>query len=174
MKDKVKVAFLDRDGVINRKAAEHDYIKKPEEFQLLKGVPAAIRLLNHYGYKVIIVTNQRGIARKLMTKADLTTIHEKMHQELAVQGAFVDKIYYCPHDIIDNCSCRKPKIGMLLQAEAEYPVNKSLSFMVGDSLSDIQAGISFGVSPILIGEAAGSFPCAADLLTAVRKLILTE
>lgn len=174
VRDKVKVVFVDRDGVINRKAAEHDYVKRPEEFQLLEGAAEAIRLLNHQGYKVIIVTNQRGIARKLMTEADLTNIHKQMQQDLAAKGAVVDKIYYCPHDIFENCSCRKPKIGMLLQAEAEFRINKRLSFMVGDSMSDIQAGVSFGVNPILIGEAFGPIPYAADLLTAVRELIIKD
>jgi D-glycero-D-manno-heptose 1,7-bisphosphate phosphatase len=169
---KVKVVFLDRDGVINQKAKEHDYIKKPEDFLLLSGVANAIQLLNHHHYKVIVVTNQRGIARKMMTDDDLINIHEKMKHDLKKENAYIDKIYYCPHNIDENCNCRKPKIGMFLQVAADFAVDKINSYMVGDSISDMEAGIAFGIKPIFIGSNIEDFLCADNLLAAVRDMIV--
>ncbi len=169
---KVEVVFLDRDGVINQKAKEHDYIKKTEDFHLLSGVAKAIQLLNQHHFKVIVVTNQRGIARKMMTDNDLMNIHEKMKCDLKKENAYIDKIYYCPHNSNENCNCRKPKIGMFLQAEVDFAVDKINSYMVGDSISDMKAGIAFGVKPIFIGSTIGDFLCADNLLAAVRNIIV--
>ena len=149
-----KIAFLDRDGVINVKASEHDYIKKPSEFVFLPMAKEAIRLLNQAGYKVIVISNQRGIARNLMTIEDLKAIHHYMCLSLDEVGANIDSIYVCPHDK-GCCSCRKPGIGLFLQAEKVYLVDKERSWMIGDSKSDIEAGIKYGVKTIKIGERCG-------------------
>lgn len=169
---KISAVFLDRDGVINQKATEHDYIKRCEDFHLLPGAAKAIQLLNQHCYKVIIVTNQRGIARGMMTEDTLSHIHEKMNQDLKLQNAFIDRIYYCPHDVTANCTCRKPRIGMFLQAALEFDIGKETSFMVGDSLSDIESGINFGIKPILIGSAIEGVLTADDLLAAVSTIII--
>jgi histidinol-phosphate phosphatase family protein len=167
-----KAVFLDRDGVINQKAQEHDYIKSQDEFQLIEGAAKAIHLLNEQGYKVIVVTNQRGIARGLMTEQDLITIHEKMNNELQKHGASINGIYYCPHDIDVHCHCRKPKTGMLEQAAVDFNINKEASYMVGDSQSDIEAGVNFGIKAILVGLRLEGVLYAADLLSAVKNIIL--
>jgi len=142
-----KTVFLDRDGLINVKAPEHDYIKSPSDFKLLKKVPEAVKLLNDNGYLVLVVTNQRGIARGLMTVRDLERIHSYMSEELSKCGAHVDGIYVCPHNN-GECTCRKPDIGLLLKAAADHPIDKASSWMIGDSDSDVLAGERFGVRTV--------------------------
>lgn len=144
-----KIIFLDRDGVINKKAPEHDYIKTWNEFKFLAGVYKAINIFNNAGYKVIVVTNQRGVARKLMSMSDLNNIHINMCSELTNKNAKIDDIFVCPHDK-GECNCRKPQIGLFLQAEKKYQVSKKESFMIGDSKTDIEAGKSYGIKTIAI------------------------
>jgi len=143
-----KAVFLDRDGVINRKL-ENDYVKKWDEFCFLPGVFSAIEAIREKGYLVIVVTNQRGIAKGLMTEEDLEEIHRKMQKELKKHRAQVDDIFYCPHDISDNCNCRKPEPGMLIQAQKKWDIDFAQSFIIGDSESDIEAGRRVGVRGIL-------------------------
>lgn len=142
-----KTVFLDRDGLINQQAPEHDYIKSWEDFCFLPGVPEAIHKLNVAGYLVFVVTNQRGIARGMMRMEDVATIHEQMCRELARDGAFIQKVYVCPHEI-GTCTCRKPDIGLFLQAEQEFEIDKQNSWMIGDSDSDVQAGKNYGIRTI--------------------------
>ena len=149
MKD--KIAFLDRDGVVNRKAQEHEYIKTWSEFHFCDKSINGIRLLNKAGYKVIIVTNQRGIARKIMSKKDLEQIHDEMLAVIRKNGAEINAIYYCPHDI-GECNCRKPNIGMFLQAEKDFNIDKEKSFIIGDSISDMDAGEKYGIKNFLLNE----------------------
>lgn len=146
-----KIIFLDRDGVINKKAPEHDYVKTWNDFKFLPYVDKAINLFNNAGFKVIILTNQRGIARKLMSMSDLNNIHKSMCKKLTHKNAKIDDIFVCPHD--DGvCNCRKPQIGLFLKAEKKYQVNKNQSFMIGDSKTDIEAGKSYGVMTIAINK----------------------
>ncbi len=142
-----KTVFLDRDGLINVKAPEHDYIKTPLEFKLLERVSEAVRLLNDNGYLVIVVTNQRGIARGLMTAEDVDRIHLYMCEELSRHGAHLDGIYVCPHNN-GECTCRKPDIGLFLKAAEDHLIDKKASWMVGDSDSDVLAGKRFGIRTI--------------------------
>lgn len=171
MNKKVKTIFLDRDGVINLKALEGEYIKSWKEFHFLRGVIDAIRLLNDNNYRVIIITNQRGIARHLMTMQDLHVIHSSMEEVLQRHGAHIDGIYVCPHEK-GTCHCRKPDIGLFLQAEQDFPIDKSKSWMIGDSKSDIEAGRNYGIRTIAVANfillADKQFP---DLLNAVHFLI---
>lgn len=144
-----RVVFLDRDGVINHKASPHDYIKSVDEFHLLPGVGKAIHLLNQADYKVLIVTNQRGIARGLMTMKTLEEIHCFMRSTLMQFDAYIDGIFVCPHNE-GECHCRKPEIGLFIQAEQQFVVDKKHSYMIGDSESDILAGKKYGVATISI------------------------
>jgi D-glycero-D-manno-heptose 1,7-bisphosphate phosphatase len=149
---KFETVFLDRDGVINAKAAEGDYVKSWDEFRLLPGAAAAIGLLTAAGRRVIVVTNQRGIARGRFTEARLAEIHAGMRRELAVYSGRLDAIYHCPHDR-GQCSCRKPATGMLEQARLEHPgLDLSRSVLVGDSLSDLECGAAAGCQVILVGS----------------------
>ena len=169
-----RVVFLDRDGVINEPAAAHDYIKKWDEFHFINGTPEAIHDLNMAGLKVIHVTNQRGIARNLMTMEDLEDIHCHMKEKLKEDDAFIDDIFVCPHEE-GTCNCRKPKTGLFLQAEHKYNVDKMHSYMVGDSETDIQAGKNYGVRTVSIGsEDLGANHKCRNLLEAVQWIIEEE
>jgi len=142
-----KAVFLDRDGVINRKAVEHDYIKSCAEFHLLPGAGEAIGRLNKAGFLVIVVTNQQGVAKGMMSLAEVDSIHSHMRGELSKRGAHIDGIYVCPHRN-GTCTCRKPDIGLFLQAERDFKIDRGRSWMIGDSDSDVEAGRRFGVRTI--------------------------
>jgi len=142
-------AFLDRDGVLN---VDTGYVHKPEDFIWKKGAPEAIRMLNESGYLVCVVTNQAGVARGFYTEAVVDALHEWINEQLIEHGAHVDAFYYCPHhptagqgNYLADCPCRKPQPGMVLKALKEWSVDCSRSFLVGDKVSDIQAGESAGI-----------------------------
>jgi D-glycero-D-manno-heptose 1,7-bisphosphate phosphatase len=145
-----KAAFLDRDGVINRKAPEGEYITRWEDFQFLPGVAEGIALLNRAGFAVIVVSNQRCVAKGLLSIAELELIHQRMVEQLAASQAFLTGIYYCPHDNHLSCSCRKPAPGMLLQAAREHSIDLANSWMVGDSDIDMRAGKTAGCRTLRI------------------------
>jgi histidinol-phosphate phosphatase family protein len=150
--NKQKAVFLDRDGTINRHVG---FLRNIDDFELLPGAADMIRRINKSGYLAIVVTNQPVIARGEVSWEELSEIHNKMETLLGQQGAYVDDIFVCPHhpdkgfageraEYKINCSCRKPKPGMLLQAAQKYNVDLRLSWMVGDSKSDMEAGRAAG------------------------------
>jgi len=142
--------FLDRDGVINRKMPEGEYVSSWERFELLPGVGEAIAKLNHAGLRVIVVTNQRGVALGLYSAADVQAIHEQFQASLSKYSAHIDGFYFCPHDKRE-CDCRKPLPGMFEQARKDFPeVEAKTSLMIGDSLSDIEFGRNLGLKTIFI------------------------
>lgn len=142
--------FLDRDGVLNEKMPEGRYVTSWAEFQLLPGVPEAIARLNRAGLRVIVVSNQRGIALGLYSVADVEAIHAALESLLESQGARVDAFYFCPHDK-GQCSCRKPLPGLFDQAVAQFPaITPASSVIIGDSLSDIEFGRRVGMTAIFI------------------------
>lgn len=171
-----RAVFLDRDGVINKNCPrEHDYIKTPEEFELLPYAAKGIQALNKAGWLVFVVTNQRGIARGMMSETDLAKVHNQMTIELKAAGAYLDDIYICPHNL-DECDCRKPKPGLLQQAMADYKLDAGSCWMIGDHLTDIQAGKSAGVRTILVGglsDELADYVCA-DLWEAVDCIMRVE
>jgi D-glycero-D-manno-heptose 1,7-bisphosphate phosphatase len=145
--------FLDRDGTINRKAPEGDYVRSPDALVLLDGAAAAIARLRSAGARVVVVTNQRGVALGRMSLADLAGVHQQLQLELATAGAQVDAIYSCPHEV-GSCDCRKPAPGLFLQAVDDDPlIDLGGSAIVGDSLSDIEAGNRFGMVTVLLRDA---------------------
>jgi D-glycero-D-manno-heptose 1,7-bisphosphate phosphatase len=140
----VRCVFLDRDGVINEKAPPHDYIRSADQFRLLPNIADWIRLFNALDYVVIVITNQRGVARRLMTLESLEEIHRRMLQELAERGARIDDIFYCPHEE-NSCDCRKPKPGLLYAARDKWNIDLTHSLLLGDSDSDEQLAAACGV-----------------------------
>jgi len=140
----IRCVFLDRDGVINEKPAPHEYIQSVDEFRLLPNIADWIRLFNALGYVVIVVTNQRGVARGLMTEAALASIHSRMLEELAAKCARIDDIFYCPHEE-DSCECRKPKPGLVYAARDKWNIDLAHSLLLGDSDSDEQLAANCGV-----------------------------
>jgi len=135
-----KAVFLDRDGVINRKPPEGEYVIRWEDFHVLSGVVEGIAQLNQAGFRVVVVTNQRCVARGLITSTHLEKIHHQMSDCLARAGATIDAVYYCPHEMESRCRCRKPAPGMLLDAAREHGIELSASWMIGDSDIDVDAG----------------------------------
>ncbi len=139
-----RAVFLDRDGVINRKAPEGRYVTRWEDFHVLPGVVEGITLLNLAGFFVIVVTNQRCVAKGLMTAAELEEMHRRMTALLARAGATIDAIYYCSHEVEESCKCRKPAPGMLLDAASSRGIDLPASWMIGDSDVDVEAGKNAG------------------------------
>ncbi len=139
--------FLDRDGTICR---DVHYMRSPEQFELLTGVAEGIRRLNQLGVKVIVATNQSGVARGYFTLETLQKIHEKMIEELSRRGAKIDGIYYCPHHPDEGCSCRKPKTGMLERAAKDFNLDLKKCFVVGDRKLDLDTAKNAGCVGILV------------------------
>ena len=145
-----RTVFLDRDGVINRKLPEGQYVTAWQHFHLLPGVPEAIAKLNQAGLRVIVVTNQRGIALGLYGPSDVDHIHIQLNERLAQSGAHIDGFYFCPHDK-RQCNCRKPLPGLFEQAQKDFPeITPETSLIIGDSLSDIEFGKNLGLKTIFI------------------------
>ncbi|MDP4179624.1 MAG: HAD-IIIA family hydrolase [Bacillota bacterium] len=144
------VVFLDRDGVVNKNRS--DYVKSWEEFRFLPGVSDAIRRLNEKGFAVIIVTNQSAVGRNIISPGRLDEIHNNMYHALYNEGAMISGIYYCPHTPFDNCNCRKPKNGLIEKAFNELPLDMEKGIMIGDNVTDIEAGRISGLTTILLGS----------------------
>lgn len=146
----LSTVFLDRDGVLNRKMPEGHYVQSWSDFHILPGVPEAIARLNCAGLRVIVVTNQRGIALGRYTVADVDRIHAAFARELAAHGAHIDAFFLCPHDR-DRCNCRKPLPGLFEQAQAQFPgLTAQTSVMIGDSLVDMDFARRLQMTAILI------------------------
>jgi D-glycero-D-manno-heptose 1,7-bisphosphate phosphatase len=146
----LRTVFLDRDGVLNRKMPEGRFVTSLAEFDPLPGVPEAIARLNRAGLRVIVVSNQRGIALGLYTAADVLDIHAEFQRALADVEAHVDAFYFCPHDKA-QCDCRKPLPGLFNQARADFPdLAGETSAIFGDSWSDIEFGRRLGMLTIFI------------------------
>lgn len=155
-KPDIKAIFLDRDGTIN--INRPGCVREISQFKFAPGSISALKKLSKTDYKIIVITNQSGIGRGYFTENGLKEIHDFMIEELNKEGIKIDKIYYCPHLPEENCSCRKPKIGMLLKANQDFNLNLSKSWFVGDGESDIIAGREANIRTIKIG---GKMP--ADL-----------
>lgn len=139
---KKPAVFLDRDGTIN---IDYDHVHQIDKFDFIEGVIEACKALKEMGYLLVIVTNQSGIARGKFTEDQFLILTEWMDWSLADRGVELDGIYYCPHMPDFGCDCRKPKPGMLLDAQKKLDIDMSASYMLGDKLSDIQAGKAAGV-----------------------------
>ncbi len=149
-----RYVILDRDGTIN--VDSDDFIKSPEEWLPLPGSLEAITLLNHHDFKVVVISNQSGIARGLFDLATLEAIHAKMKQMTADAGGEIDAIYFCPHGPDDGCDCRKPKDGLFRRFAGDRRANLSQIYAVGDSLRDLEASQSAGAKPILVKTGKGA------------------
>jgi len=146
----IQTVFLDRDGVLNRKMPEGQYVTRWNEFHVLPGAIEAIHLLNGAGIRAVVVSNQRGVALGLYTAEDVQEIHAEFQKLLETEGAHVDGFYFCPHDK-GQCNCRKPSPGMFDQAVAELPsITAAESVMIGDTISDIEFGRRLGMKTVFL------------------------
>ncbi len=169
MKHKQVGIFFDRDGTIN---TEIDFLRKPEELELIPKSVDAIREANESGLKVFIITNQSGIARGFFTEHDLAAVHKRLADLLKKQHAHIDAIYFCPHHPEYGkppynvaCQCRKPDIGMLKKAETEFNLDLIKSFVVGDRCVDVRAGRRAGCTTFLVLTGYGMterYECATN------------
>lgn len=139
-----KALFLDRDGVINK---EIDYLYRIEDFIFIDGIFELCQNYQNNGYKIFVITNQAGISRGYYKENDFLKLTDWMLNEFALKGIEIIKVYFCPHhpDISGHCICRKPKSGMIKQAQSEYSLDLSSSILIGDKMSDIEAGRNGGV-----------------------------
>lgn len=179
-----RAAFLDRDGVINQKAPEGQYVTSWGDFHFLPRIAESIALLNALDFSVVVVTNQRCVAKGLMALAELEEMHRRMSESLRHEGAVIDAVYYCPHDYEAACDCRKPAPGMLLQAARERGIQLRESWMIGDSDIDVQAGQNAGCRTAkisadgsTIGRNAaqgGADIVVPSVLDAVREILRLE
>ena len=138
----IKTIFLDRDGVINK---EVNYLHKIEDFQFIDGIFEACNHFLKLGYKIIIVTNQSGIARGYFKENDYHNLSNWMLKQFQKQSIDILDIFYCPHGPESNCNCRKPSPGMFFKAQDKYDINMRNSWLIGDKEDDIVAGISSGI-----------------------------
>jgi len=165
-------AFLDRDGVLND---DLGYVVRREDFHWLPGVLDALQRLQQAGYALVVVTNQSGVARGLYTLADVEALHAHMQQELSAHGVMLTEVYACPHHpdgvvgpYRQDCDCRKPRPGMILQALREHGLDPARSVLFGDKASDVQAGRAAGVARCI---QVGAGQAARDLADAVDQLL---
>ena len=149
--------FLDRDGVLNEKPPRAEYVKTWDEFKWMPGSLEALRVLKASGYKVIVISNQAGIARGVMSEASLTDIHDRMTFDIREAGGEIEAMYYCPHGWDEGCKCRKPSPGMLYQAQRDHHLDLSRTCFIGDDERDAEAA-----------EAAG---CPWQLVSQDRSLV---
>ena len=174
----MKIIILDRDGVINEDS--DDYIKSPDEWIPIAGSLEALGKLSQNGFKVIIITNQSGIGRKIFSIEMLNAIHKKMSINLAQYGGVIDGIFFCPCAPEENCNCRKPKSGLYNEVSDRLQISLENVFCVGDKITDIQAAQNARAKPILVktgkenddsGNIPKNIPIYDDLLSFVNKII---
>ena len=179
----MKLAILDRDGVINHDSDQ--YIKSPAEWRPIAGSIEAIARLNQHGFRIAVATNQSGIGRGLFDMATLNAINDKMMELVFRQGGRIDALFFCPHTAVEDCGCRKPRTGMLEEIATRFHTELKAVPSIGDSLKDLQAAEAVGAQPILvltgkgkITREAGGMPRKTlvfdDLAAASRHLVAHE
>ncbi len=159
-----RVIFLDRDGVINRDSP--GYIKSWEEFEFLPGSLDALALLGRAGYRPIVISNQSGINRGLIRPGVLGEMHQRMCAAVEAAGGRIADIFFCPHCPDENCACRKPRPGLILQAQALHAIDLAASIMIGDSAKDIQCGRNAGCGVAILVRTGNGPAAEAELAAA--------
>lgn len=164
----MKALFLDRDGVIN---IDKGYVHRIEDFEFVAGIFEFCRRAQQHGFTLFVVTNQSGIGRGYYSEADFNRLTDWMLQVLSAEGVHIEQVYFCPHhpvaaagEYLKECSCRKPKPGMLLQAIEQHGINPDQSLMIGDSDTDIVAAERAGVRGIKVVSGAADYPALAALV----------
>ena len=161
-----RAVFLDRDGVLTRERP--DYVKTPDELEILPGIEAPLREIQKRGFQIVIITNQSVVGRGLTTHDEMSRIHEKLRVELARLGCRIDAIYYCPHRPDEGCNCRKPEPGLILKASRELGIDTAKSWMIGDKEMDLEAARRAGCRGIRVPTNGNG------LKEAVRSIALAE
>ncbi|MDM8526118.1 D-glycero-beta-D-manno-heptose 1,7-bisphosphate 7-phosphatase [Desulfococcaceae bacterium HSG8] len=162
-----KIIFLDRDGVINRDST--DYIKSRAEFEFLPGSLEALKFLKLNGFTTIIITNQSAVNRKMIPEEELAAIHALMRDTVSASGGEIRDIFFCPHRPEEGCNCRKPKPGLIYQAQKRYQIDLSTACMVGDSAKDIECARSAGCGCAVLVRTGNGI--SADKILAEKKIV---
>ncbi len=150
----MKTVFFDRDGIVNLPPPESEYVLSRDQFEITPAFPAVLRAVTDLGYTSLVVTNQRCIDRKLIDAETLNRIHERLCQRLRQEhGITLLEVLYCPHGPSDRCACRKPLPGMLQDAARRYGIDLTSSWMIGDRMTDVEAGRRAGCRTILVNAA---------------------
>jgi D-glycero-D-manno-heptose 1,7-bisphosphate phosphatase len=144
----MKLVILDRDGTINHDS--ESFIKSPAEWRPIEGSLEGIARLTQAGYRIVVATNQSGIARGLLDTATLVSIHDTLQRAAAQAGGRIDAFFFCPHAVDSACKCRKPEPGMLLEVARRFNISPENTYMVGDALRDVQAATAAGARPVLV------------------------
>jgi len=153
MKKHAKTIFIDRDGVINKDPGgwtEHNYVTSWKDFHFLPGAKAAIRVLNHAGYDIVVISNQAGVGRGFYSEEKLEFINRNMLDEIKRSGGRIKRTYYCIHRKDDDCDCRKPKTGLFGKAEKELGITARGACFIGDGVMDVAAGKKAGMRTMLV------------------------
>ena len=158
--------ILDRDGVLNEKPPRANYVRTWAEFKWLPGALESLRALKEAGWRVLVVSNQAGVARGAMTEADLLQIHRHMVKDAESAGGRLEAIYYCPHNWDEDCECRKPKPGMLFQAQRDFSLDLSRTLFIGDDERDGQAADAAGCRSALVSDQQPLLKLIGDLIAA--------
>ena len=161
-----RAVFFDRDGVLTRE--RHDYVKTPEELEILPGIETSLREVQKRGFRIVIITNQSVVGRGLTTHYEMSRIHDKLRAELARLGCEIDGIYYCPHRPDEGCDCRKPAPGLILKAAKELGIDIAESWMIGDKEMDLEAARRAGCHGIRVPTNGNG------LVEAVHTIVLAE
>lgn len=159
-----KVVFLDRDGTLNVKPPKACYVENVDDFRWLPGAKKAIKKLKDHNVVIVLISNQPGIARGNLTVETLNQIHDKMQTDLKKEGSRIDYIYYCPHNWDEGCDCRKPKPGMLYQAQKDLSLDLTRCVLFGDDERDIEAGTAAGCKSILVTDNYSILDAVEDYL----------
>ncbi len=184
-----KVIFLDRDGTLNE---EVNYLHRKEDLRILPGVMEAVKAFRDRGFKIVVVTNQAGVARGYYNEETVDELHRYMNEQFRAQGAGIDAFFFCPHhpehgigEYKKLCHCRKPETGMFERAERLFAVDKAASWLIGDKLIDVPAGRNSGVRTVLVGTGYGAeerrkavsdlpYDFYAETLMDAARMILNE
>lgn len=168
------VVFLDRDGIINERLGPHQYVERWDQFRFVRGVVPVLRELSRRGYALMVVTNQQGVGKGLLSTASLKSIHDEMTHALAKEGVALTNILHCPHLEQDRCSCRKPQPGLIFRAlnEAPFLIDLSRSILIGDSPADVWAGFVAGVGTLVqVGRREATIPQDTTVVDSVQEVL---
>jgi D-glycero-D-manno-heptose 1,7-bisphosphate phosphatase len=159
-----KAFFLDRDGVINKNPAEHDYVKSISELTILSDISESVKFIKDKGFLVIVISNQQGVGKGIITGQTVNDINEFVNDVMKKNGASIDAFYWCGHIEEDNCDCRKPKPGLFLNAIKDHNIDINSSYFIGDRESDRLAGEAAGIKTIIVEQDSSIFNVVRDLL----------
>lgn len=166
-----RAVFLDRDGTLNIKAPEHEYVATAQDFVWTDGAPKALATLARSGYALAVISNQRGISRGLVSSTGLREIEQRIQRDLAAEGCAIEAFRYCVHGDTEGCDCRKPRPGMIFDLAEEFNFDLGSSWVIGDAPTDVAAGRAAGCRTALVGGGSGDADLVAPSLAAAAGAI---